>query len=42
MDEFLLALYERPLGVAFYVSNTFVNYDKGIIATLFVVISREI
>ena len=31
MYEFLLALYERPLGVAFYVSNTFVSYDKGII-----------
>ena len=31
MYNFLLALYERPLGIAFYVSNTFVNYDKGII-----------
>lgn len=31
MEEFLLALYERPLGVAFHVGKLFVKYEKGII-----------
>lgn len=27
MEEFLETLYERPLGVALFISDVFLNYD---------------
>lgn len=31
MYEFLQALFQRPLGVAYYVNDMFMNYKSGII-----------